>query len=49
MPTGVFPQTLNAEDQGRFLIGYYHQRQDFYKSKPETDDNNSVTEGNENV
>ncbi|GHV51807.1 type I-C CRISPR-associated protein Cas8c/Csd1 [Synergistales bacterium] len=40
--SGGFPQTLNAEDQGRFLIGYYHQRQDFYKGKPkETEDNNT--------
>ncbi|GHS96946.1 type I-C CRISPR-associated protein Cas8c/Csd1 [Synergistales bacterium] len=45
-----FPQTLNAEDQGRFLIGYYHQRQDFYKGKPQeqkTEDEN-MNGGNEN-
>jgi hypothetical protein len=23
------------EDQGRFVIGYYHQRQDFYSKKEE--------------
>ncbi len=28
-----FPSTLNLEDQGEFAIGYYHQRQDFFKSK----------------
>lgn len=29
------PQTLTLEDQGRFAIGYYHQRQDFF-TKNET-------------
>ena len=27
-----FPAQLQLEDQGRFAIGYYHQRQDFFKS-----------------
>jgi len=26
-----FPTLLNLQDQGRFAVGYYHQRQDFYK------------------
>ena len=26
-----FPSLLDLQDQGRFAIGYYHQRQDFYK------------------
>jgi len=26
-----FPSYLNLEEQGRFAIGYYHQKQDFYK------------------
>jgi len=30
-----FPALLNLTDQGRFSIGYYHQRQDFFK--PRTD------------
>ena len=25
-----FPAHLNLDDQGRFAIGYYHQRQDFF-------------------
>lgn len=25
-----FPNQLNMQDQGRFFIGYYHQRQDFF-------------------
>jgi len=34
---GDFPSHLSLEDQGRFAIGYYHQRQDFFrKREPET-------------
>ncbi len=28
---GDFPAQLHLADQGRFAIGYYHQRQDFFK------------------
>lgn len=28
---GEFPATLPLHEQGKFIIGYYHQRQDFYK------------------
>ena len=28
-----FPAHLDLHEQGRFAIGYYHQRQDFFKSK----------------
>ena len=28
-----FPKTLSMEDQGRFAIGYYHQRQEQFKKK----------------
>lgn len=28
-----FPAHLNLQDQGRFFVGYYHQRQDFFTSK----------------
>lgn len=28
-----FPKALNLEDQGRFIIGYYHQTQAFYTKK----------------
>lgn len=30
-----FPATLSLEEQGLFALGYYHQRQDLYKKKPE--------------
>ncbi len=29
----TFPAALKLEDQGEFAIGYYHQRQDFFKKK----------------
>ena len=28
-----FPGHLSLDDQGRFAVGYYHQRQDFFKNK----------------
>jgi len=28
------PATLSLQDQGRFAVGYYHQRQDFFTKKP---------------
>ena len=31
---GDFPPQLRIEDQGRFAVGYYHQRQDFFKTTP---------------
>ena len=30
-----FPAHLDLQDQGRFFVGYYHQRQDFFTSKKE--------------
>jgi CRISPR-associated protein Csd1 len=30
-----FPSALSLDDQGRFILGYYHQTQDFYTSKKE--------------
>ena len=31
-----FPSTLKLEDQGLFAVGYYHQRQDFFKKREKT-------------
>lgn len=39
-----FPRHLSLPDQGRFALGYYQQRQDFFRKKP--DDLNPITEGN---
>jgi CRISPR-associated protein Csd1 len=32
IPARGIPVTLPLEDQGRFAVGYYHQRQDFFNS-----------------
>ena len=32
-----FPPHLNLDDQGRFAVGYYHQKQDFYTKKEKQD------------
>lgn len=37
----VFPRQLALPEQGRFAIGYYHQRQSFFK--PKKDDANTAT------
>lgn len=39
-----FPAALSLDDQGRFIIGYYHQTQDFFTSKKDRknkEDNNA--------
>ena len=38
-----FPASLSLDDQGRFAIGYYHQRQDFFTKK--ISDNASTDQG----
>jgi CRISPR-associated protein Csd1 len=35
-PLSTFPRQLALPDQGRFALGYYHQRQAFYTRKTET-------------
>ena len=36
-----FPAHLDLQDQGRFFVGYYHQRQDFFtKSNEESNEEN---------
>lgn len=35
-----FPTHLSLQDQGRFAVGYYHQRQDFFKKSETTATNN---------
>ena len=37
-----FPPNLIMRDQGRFAIGYYHQRQAFFKKNPGSDTGESV-------
>ncbi len=33
IPASGIPTIMNLEDQARFAVGYYHQRQDFFKAK----------------
>lgn len=40
---GEFPETLLLQDQGRFIIGYYHQNQSFF-AKNENAGNNETEE-----
>ena len=35
-----FPETLTLSDQGRFMIGYYHQYREFFVKKDSEDKNN---------
>lgn len=37
-----FPTHLDLQDQGRFFVGYYHQRQDFFNKKEENNNDESV-------
>ena len=44
-----FPSMLTLEEQGRFALGYYHQRQVFFRGKSKDDEqtieDTSTTEG----
>ena len=40
IPAEGFPAHLDLQDQGRFMVGYYHQRQDFYTKKADSKENN---------
>lgn len=45
-PVTDFPKHLPLPDQGRFALGYYHQRQDFFTKKSDTTTNvTTTTEG----
>lgn len=33
MPPGGFPRALPMPDQGRFVVGYYHRRQQFFEKR----------------
>lgn len=39
-----FPVHLSMEDQARFAIGYYHQRQELFKSSDQKAENNQTNE-----
>ena len=46
MPASGFPSHLSLDEQSRFAIGYYHQKQEFFKSK--TENNEIENKENEN-
>ena len=37
LPADGFPAHLDLQDQGRFFVGYYHQRQDLFTKKSENE------------
>jgi len=39
-----FPRTLSLEDQGRFAIGYYHQRSERFRPKSDSSDASAPTD-----
>lgn len=39
-----FPRQLPLPEQGRFALGYYHQRQDFFTRKPDSNNPNTSEE-----
>lgn len=41
IPVEGFPPHLDLNDQGRFMVGYYHQYQDFFSAKNEEIDTNN--------
>lgn len=44
MPAQGYPSYLPPDDQGRFAVGYYHQRQDFFTKKLNDTETEPVTE-----
>ena len=40
LPADGFPAHLDLQDQGRFFVGYYHQRQDLFTKKSENETTN---------
>jgi CRISPR-associated protein Csd1 len=40
--TESFPRHLSIEAQGRFTIGYYHQQQKYFESKPKHNDSSAI-------
>ena len=41
-PINDFPSHLNLHEQGKFAVGYYHQRQDLFTSKKEDASNEAA-------
>src|SRR5262249_10919109 len=41
----VFPATLSLEEQGLFALGYYHQKQEFYRKEDSTSPDDETERG----
>lgn len=44
MPSEGFPAQLDLNDQGRFMVGYYHQKSDFYAGRDNSPAENETNE-----
>ena len=45
--SGIIPRQFSLDEQGRFAVGYYHQRQDLrYKGKETKENTDSSKENN---
>lgn len=49
LPSSGFPNILSAEDQGRFMIGYYHQKYTYLDDRETRNDSDNENGGSENV
>lgn len=43
----VFPAAFNMDEQGSFVLGYYQQKAEFMKKKPDTNEDDSVESAEE--
>ncbi len=44
VPSSGIPHTMSLDDQGRFAVGYYHQRQDFFRSNKNKEEGKEVAQ-----
>lgn len=44
IPATGFPTHLDLQDQGRFFIGYYHQKQEFFAKKEEENKDENIND-----
>ena len=44
IPATGFPAHLDLQDQGRFFIGYYHQKQEFFTKKEEENKDENIND-----
>jgi CRISPR-associated protein Csd1 len=47
LPSDGIPATMNSEDQGRFIIGYYHQRQALFAKKVQPNETKGEEKSND--